>query len=266
LQNPRNGLCCSGIFFTMKILCFFFSLSLSFAGIAYGQSSFSANRPGQVNNPDILPGGNFMIETGFQYGKSLGSKNFLLPTTALRYGLNGNIEISLKADNIYQVDNSLFGLTSYSIGSKIAICDQNNLLPKITFVTGFILPFAGLESLRPENSGGLIQLAMSHTLGGKCTVYSNFGATWTGNDPFPVYNYVLSLYYSPFSRFWTFAELYGLVPEHGSTSMATDFGFSYLARDNFQIDLSLGTDLNDPKNNHFIQIGAAVQIVKMKKQ
>ena len=118
-----------------------------------GQSTFSANRPGQVNKPDIVPRGNFMIETGFQYGKNLGSKNYLLPTAYLRYGLNGNIEISLKADNIYQVDNSLFGLTSYSVGSKIAICEQNNLLPKMTFVTAFILPFIGLKSLLPENSG-----------------------------------------------------------------------------------------------------------------
>jgi hypothetical protein len=230
-----------------------------------GQSTFSANRPGQVNNPDIVPGGNFMIETGFQYGENLGSKNYLLPTTSLRYGLNGNVEISLKADNIYQVDNSLFGLTSYSIGSKIAICEQKDLLPKMTFVAAFILPFAGLESLRPENSGGLIQLALSHTLGEKCTVYGNLGATWNGNDPFPIYNYVLSVYYSPLKRFWTFAELYGLVPEKGKSNMASDCGFSFQAGENYQVDLALGADLNDLKNNHFIQIGAAFQIVKKKK-
>jgi hypothetical protein len=248
----------------MKRLILLFAL-IVIAVSAIGQSTFSANRPGQVDNPDIVPAGNFMIETGFQYGENMGSKCYLLPTTSLRLGLNGKIEISLNADNIYQVDNSLFGLTSYNIGSKIAICDQNNLLPKISFVTAFILPFAGLESLRPEHSGGLIQLAVSHTLGEKCTVYSNIGATWTGNDPFPVYNYVLSLYYSPCNKFWTFAELYGLIPEKGSGNMASDFGCSYQAGDNFQVDLTLGADLTDPKNDHFLQIGAAFQIVKKKK-
>jgi hypothetical protein len=249
----------------MNRLFLLFMLSVIAVTTAVGQSTFSANRPGQVNNPDIVPRGNFMIETGFQYGKNLGSKNYLLPAAFLRYGLNGNVEIGLKADHIYQVDNSLFGLTSYSVGSKIAICEQNNLLPKITFVTAFILPFAGLESLRPENSGGLIQLAMSHTLGEKCKVYSNMGATWTGNDPFPIYNFVLSLYFSPLSRFWAFVELYGLIPEKGTSSLASDFGFSYQVGDNFQVDLALGADLTDPGDNHFVQIGAAVQIVKKKK-
>ena len=249
----------------MKRLFFLFTLLVIAAVSAVGQSTFSANRPGQVDNPDIVPAGNLMIETGFQYGENMGSKSYLLPTTSLRFGLNGNIEISLNADNIYQVDNSLFGLTSYNIGSKIAICDQNNLLPKISFVTAFILPFAGLKDLRPEHSGGLIQLAISHTLGEKCTVYSNIGATWNGNDPFPVYNYVLSLYYSPVNKFWGFAELYGLIPENGSGNMASDFGCSYQAGDNFQVDFTLGADLSDPKNNHFCQIGAAFQIVKKKK-
>jgi hypothetical protein len=249
----------------MKRLLLLLALFVFITSTAIGQSTFSANRPGQVNNPDVVPRGNFMIETGFQYGKNSGSKNFLLPTTALRYGLNGNIEINLKADNIYQVENSLFGFTSYSIGSKIAICDQKDLLPKITFVTAFILPFAGIRDLRPENSGGLIQLALSHTIGGKCSVYSNLGATWNGNDPFPVYNYVLSVYISPFNKFWIFAELYGLIPEHGSRNMASDFGFSYQAGENIQIDLSFGGDLADPENNHFIQAGAAFQIVKRNK-
>ena len=249
----------------MKRLFFLFTLYIITLGTLVGQSTFSANRPGQVDNPDIVPRGNFMIETGFQYGENKGSKNYLLPTTLLRYGLNGRVEISLNADNIYQVDNSLFGLTSYNIGSKIAICEQDNLLPKISFVTAFILPFTGLKSLRPENSGGLLQLALSHTLGKNCTFYSNLGATWNGNDPFPVYNYVLSMYFSPLNKFWTFAELYGIIPEKGSGNLSSDFGLSYQAGDNFEIDLALGGDFSDPNNNHFIQIGAAFQIVKKKK-
>lgn len=246
----------------MKRLFLVFSLYIIIVAGAAGQSTFSANRPGQVDNPDITPQGNVMIETGFQYGKTLGATNYLLPTTAIRYGLNNNIEISLNADNIYQVESSLKGLTSYNIGSKIAICDQNRFLPRISFVTAFILPFAGVESLRPEHAGGVIQLATSHTIGGKCTFYSNIGAIWNGNDSFPTYNYVLSLYFSPFERFWTFAEFYGLIPEEGSCSEGTDLGFSYQAGDNFQIDFAVGGDPGDLKNNHYIQIGAAFQIVK----
>jgi len=229
-----------------------------------GQSTFSANRPGQVNNPDIVPGGNFMIETGFQYGKTLGTINYLLPATLLRYGLNRNIEINFKADNIWQEEKSLLGLTNFNIGSKIKICDQNNFLPKITFVTAYLMPFAGLDSLRPKYGGGLIQLAMSHSLGGKCSIYSNLGATWNGNDPFPIYNYVVSLYFSPLNRFWTFAELYGQIPESGTGSMGSDCGLSYQTGENFQLDLSFGADLSDPENNYYLQIGAALQIVKKK--
>jgi hypothetical protein len=246
----------------MKGVLLLFTLFFITAFNARSQSSFSANRPGQVINPDITPKGNFMLETGFQYGKSQGSKNFLLPAGSVRYGLNPNAEISFNASNIYQVDSSLFGLTSYYVGGKIAICDQDNLIPKISFITSFILPFAGVESLRPENSGGLIQLSLSHTIGSKCTVYGNLGATWTGNDPFPVYNYVLSVYYSPFNKFYAFAELYGLTPEHGENSMASDLGVSYMVADNIQIDLTIGADYRDPRDNHFVQIGAAFQIVK----
>jgi len=246
---------------TFLLFTLFFIAAVS----ARSQSSFSANRPGQVINPDITPKGSFMVETGFQYGKSLGSKNFLLPAGSIRYGLNGNIEIAINASNIYQTDKSLMGLTSYNIGTKIAVCDQNKLLPKITFVAAYIPPFIGIKSLRPENSGGMIELAVSHTLGSSCTAYANLGATWNGNDPFPVYNYVLSVYYSPFKKFCTFAELYGLTPEHGENSMASDFGVSYMVAANIQIDLTIGADYSDPSDNHFIQIGAAFQIVKRKK-
>lgn len=249
----------------MKRILIFLSIIIGVFSTGNAQTTFSANRPGQVDNPDITPQGNLMIETGFQYGKTAGSVSYLLPTTALRYGINRNIEISLNADNIYQVESSLLGLTSYNIGSKIAICDQRKLLPKISFVTAFILPFAGVESLRPEHSGGLLQLALSHTLGDKCIFYSNIGATWNGNDSFPTYNYVLSMYFSPFDRFWGFAEIYGLIPEDGSSSKASDFGFSYQAGDNFQIDFTLGADPADLKYNHYAQIGAAFQIVKKKK-
>jgi hypothetical protein len=230
--------------------------------ISYCQSSFSANRPGQVVNPDITPKGNFMIESGFQYGKSQGSRSFLLPAGSVRYGLNKNSEISLNASNIYQVDSSLFGLTSYYAGGKIAICEQQDLLPKISFITSFILPFAGIKSLRPENSGGMIELSLSHTLGSKCSLYGNLGATWTGNESYPVYNYVISIYYTPVRKLYLFGEFYGLTPEHGENSILYDFGLSYMVADNIQIDLTAGADFNDPANNHFIQIGAAFQIVK----
>jgi hypothetical protein len=235
------------VFATVQVIC---------------QSSFSANRPGQVVNPDITPKGNFMIESGFQYGKSQGSMSFLLPAGSVRYGLNKNSEISLNATNIYQVDSSLFGLTSYYASGKIAICEQQDLLPKISFITSFILPFAGIKSLRPENSGGMIGLSVSHTLGSKCSVYANLGATWTGNESYPVYNYVMSVYFTPVSKLYLFAEFYGLTPEHGENSVLSDCGISYMVADNIQIDLTAGADYNDPGNNHFIQLGAAFQIVK----
>jgi hypothetical protein len=247
-----------------KLLSFTFVFFIS-GTVIYGQSSFSANRPGQVVNPDITPKGNFMLETGFQYGKSQGSKNFLLPAGSVRYGLNSKAEISFNASNIYQVDSSLFGLTSYYVGGKIAICDQNDLLPKISFITSYILPYASTESLRPNNSGGMIELALSHTIGSKLTVYGNLGATWNGNDPYPIYNYVLSIYYTPFNKFYAFAEFYGLTPEHGQNSVLSDCGLSYMVADNIQIDLTAGADYKDPGNNHFVQVGVAFQIVKNKK-
>jgi hypothetical protein len=228
---------------------------------AAGQSTFSANRPGQVDNPDITPPGNFMIETGFQYGKISGVVSYLLPTASVRYGINRNIEISLNADNIYQEENSLFGLTSNNIGSKIAICDEKGALPKISFVTAFILPFAGFKSMRPEHAGAVIQLAASHSIGSRATVYANAGATWSGNTSYPVYNYVATVYFSPARRFWTFAELYGFIPGEGDSSIASDFGVTWQAGDNFQLDLTAGLDLQDPGNNHFIQLGTAFQIV-----
>jgi len=53
----------------MNRIIFLLSFALLFAKMS-GQTTFSANRPGQVDNPDIVPGGNFMIETGFQYGEN----------------------------------------------------------------------------------------------------------------------------------------------------------------------------------------------------
>lgn len=236
-------------------------VALFIASSVRGQSTFSANRPGQVDNPDITPPGNLMIETGFQYGKTSGVVNYLLPTASIRYGINSRIEISLNADNIYQEENSLLGLTSNNIGSKIGICDENGFIPKVSFVTAFIIPFAGLKSLRPDHAGGVIQLAASHSIGSKAIFYANMGATWTGNTSYPVYNYVASIYLSPLNRFWIFGEVYGSIPGEGSSTSGSDLGFSWQAGDNFQVDLTIGADHDDPLNNHFIQIGTAVQIV-----
>lgn len=245
----------------MRKILLLFIILVSGGNFAAGQSTFSANRPGQIDNPDITPKGNIMVETGFQYGKSGGVVCYLLPTASVRFGISSRIEISLNADNIYQEQNSLFGLTSNNIGSKISICDEKGALPKISFITAYILPFAGLRSMRPEHAGGVIQLAASHSIGSKATFYANAGATWSGNSNYPVYNYVATIYISPTYRFWTFAELYGFIPGEGDSSIASDIGVTWQAGDNFQVDLTAGIDLHDPGNNHFIQVGSAFQIV-----
>lgn len=234
----------------------FFSLS--------GQSTFSANRPGQINNPDITPAGNLMIETGFQYGKNNGEINYLIPSMYFRYGLNESIEIGLKSDNIYQTETSLFGLTSFSLAAKIRICDQKNILPKISLLAAYYPSFIGIESLRPQYAGGQIQIALSHSLGEHGILYGNLGAAWSGNDQFPVYNYVISSYFSPLNRFWTFAEVYGNIPGTGSPTFGSDFGVSYQALENLQIDLSFGGNPSALRANHFLQAGAAYQFVKRK--
>jgi len=225
-----------------------------------GQTSFSANRPGQIDNPDITPPGNIMIETGFQYGKTNDIINYLLPAASVRFGISNRLELSLNAENIYQKVNSLFGLISDNIGSKFLICDERGALPKISFVNAFILPFGELKSFRPEHAGGVIELAASHSIGSRAVVYANTGATWSGNASYPVYNWVATIYFSPGNKLWIFGELYGLIPGKGSSSNSTDFGITWQAGRNLQLDLTCGFDLKYPSDNHFIQLGTAIQI------
>jgi hypothetical protein len=248
-----------------KIFLVLAIVTISYETVISQSSGFSANRPGIADNPDITPAGNLMIEGGLQYSKYQGENIHLLPTTLFRYGMLGNLEIDLHIDNIYQTLHSLVGLAPISLGTKISICEQERLLPKMTFVTAVILPWFGEKSLRPAYLGGLIELVFRYSIKEKSSLIGNLSSVWDGTNAVPVFNYAVYYSYAPVNRLATFVELYGLIPEVGEATFAADGGISYRAAENLQLDFSLGADLINPGSNYFFQIGAAVQIVKRNK-
>jgi hypothetical protein len=214
-----------------------------------------------------VPVKTLQIETGFLYEHDLSglveSEFISYNSTLLRVGLLKNFELRLVMEyNSFSVRSAIkpvdvAGWSPLVIGTKIYIVEEKGWRPEIAFLGHLTLPFLGNESLRPDYVVPDFRFSFSHTLGERFSLGYNLGLDWPAIIKEDVLGiYTISLGYSITDRLSCYLENYGYI----DLLYAVDGGFTFLLKNNFQLDLYGGFGLSPDSPDYFVGAGFSWRI------
>ena len=241
---------------TTTVLLFIASLS-SFAQEDTELGAIVTDRPDATEASSTVGKGNLQFETGGLYESfeesSIKSENYVYNTMLIRYGILDNVELRLGWNfiegvtkvNGNKLDNVASGLTPLLLGLKIDIAEENGAMPEIAII-GHVFPVFGASTdYKPEYTGIDFRLSLSHTLSKKSSLGYNIGAQWGDDSLEAAAIYTVAYGYSLTDKFGAYAELYGDLPEDSSANHYWDAGLTYLASNDLQFDVYVGTSITE---------------------
>lgn len=204
------------------------------------------DRPDQTEASSTVPKGSFQLESGLLLTTyDDGASSFAAPSNLIRYGLTSSIELRL----FHQVEKLTGGdiiidrgMNDIEVGTKVQILKKEDVNTEIAFLSHLILP-TGAPFISNDKFGTINKLSIAHELNEKAGIgynigYNNFGY---GIGDF---TYSVALGYSLSDKFGLYVEPFGELLEFKSHYACFDAGFTYLAKDNLQLDISYGLGLN----------------------
>ena len=222
------------------------------------------DRPDQTESSVTVPIKSFQIETGlltdFNTHFGISERQYLIPTTLLRYGLTKNVELRFAEEIAYRKSSldsdGNFGVNDLELGVKIQILKKENINSEIAFLTHLVIP-SGSDNFTNGNVGTINKIAVSHSINDFLDFGYNVGYNYFGIGRGDlIYSMALGVGITDFIG--AYAETYGEVVEFNNPFSNFDYGFTYLIRENLQIDLSFGIGLN--YNMNYFSLGCSWNI------
>lgn len=259
------------------------------ASHAWGQQQAEPNgaiplvtdRPGYSDGVNIVPRGLFHWESGFSLNLAAhgagrpanpleleAERNMLAGAPVLRVGVSRRFELRFGGDGVLYHSHRLSGnshfqtgLSDLAAGFKVALIEEQRMLPAISLVSMFSLPVGA-----PAFSSGAVdptfKLAWSKELWKEWTVSGNLNASSlstgeTGRFLQKAASFQVSR--PVWADLGAFAELYTITPPFpGEQSLWTfDGGFTHPLGDYMQIDLSCGQQVVPRERTWFLAVGFA---------
>ncbi|MGB3592009.1 MAG: transporter [Nonlabens sp.] len=234
-------------------------LLLTAAQIIYAQQDavepLVTDRPDATESPSLVRKNFLQIETGgfftsFDDGSTTVDET-TFNTTLLRYGLLDNFELRIGLDyrqttindNLTNQEIDLNGTSPLLIGAKIGIAKGLGWKPKIALLGHLTMPFSAGGDYKPEHTGMDFRLAFDHTINDRSGLAYNIGARIGDDSSELAYIYTIAYGFDLTSTIGMYVELYGDFPEDSSSNHLWDAGFTYLANDDLQFDLTVGSSL-----------------------
>lgn len=244
-------------------------LLLSLLGIfpneLFGQDlpEIQTDRPDQTESPFIVPKRHFQIENGFNFEK-IGSCEtiYLYPSILWKYGVSDHFELRLITElTTYEVNElTTTGINPIEIGFKTSICQENGLLPTISFIGHLAIPFLASKDFQPTYFAPSFRFAMQHTLSERVSLGYNLGAEWDGETGNPAFIYSLATGFSLVGNIGMYIEVYGFAPQEGRADHRADGGFTFLVKPNLLLDVSGGIGLTDNAPDYYGSLGVSVRL------
>lgn len=231
------------------------------------------DRPDQTEAPTLTPVGFIQIEIGAQteFDKNKEnreeSQNTLFNTTLWKYGVSKNIELRLITeyagekikynafDNSTKTTSLYSGFNPISVGTKIAIQKEHGIIPDISLISHLELPYFGAERYKPKNIIPRFRFLFAHTLNDRFTFSYNLGAEWESESTATTGIYTASLGISLIKNLSMFVEGYGFLRENTAPDHRLDGGFTYVIKNNVQLDCSGGIGLTENAPDYFVSAG-----------
>lgn len=225
------------------------------------QPVINTDSPDQSDGSHIVERKHLQIETGLQFSKLDEFTKETDNVTLIRYGVTKRFEIRLiNQYSSVRDSGNVSGLQPPTISFKNLLWWQHGVLPKVTLVSYFRLPVSLDKNFKPEHFGYTITLAMRHQLNSKLKLYSNFGVTQDQETTDISYLGTLELNYNITERFSIYSEYFGNYAAHVNASNGLDVGLIYALKNDFAVDLALGSPTLHMALNKFISFGVAIRV------
>ncbi len=238
------------------------------------------DRPDQTESSVCVPEGSVQVELGWTFTRDdeggVRSESQEAPGTLVRIGLAERFELRLGwtgyvsqelefRDAGFRVDAD--GAGDAEVGAKIYLKPERGNSPEVAFLISSSVP-VGDDELTSDHYEPSFRLLLAHTLSDRLSLGYNVGMAWGteidddgDSDTLSSYEYTVALGIGVNDRLGAFVELYGEVPASASGSSAHSFdgGFTYLLRDNLQLDFAGGIGLSDAAPDWFVGVGLSVR-------
>jgi hypothetical protein len=233
-------------------------LFISAAIYAQEIEPIQADRPDQTETPAIVPVGMFQVEMGFTFQKNdaLYKKNSL-PTALWKYGVTKNFELRLITEFLSEeiINEKVNGFSPIYIGFKVALTEEDGIVPKTSFIGHIGLPKAASNEYKTDFVFPKFRFVMQHSLSQKMSFSYNLGAEWDGFSPEPTFIYTVTTGYSITEKLGSYIELFGFIPQIQQSNHSFDGGITYLINNNFMLDLSSGIGISENAPKNYIAFG-----------
>ena len=256
--------------------CFAVLLGMVCATVASAQE-IDTDRPDQTESSAVLPVDHVQIETGVTYEERdvADVRALSIGSTLVRVGLLDGFELRFTGEYLREeselpggvVDpnpnggetgsvNS--GMAGISAGVKIAISEDEGLLPEIAFIAHLVLPVGG-DLFAPDRVVPEMRLSVGHTLAEGVSFGYNLGGEWDeAGGAAGIYTAALGLDIAP--GFGGYVELFGVLPAGEPAEHLFDCGVTFLPMENLQFDLSGGLGLTEHSPDFYIGAGASLRV------
>lgn len=222
------------------------------------------DRPNQTEASSIVPFQSFQLEAGVLFQNTSDFNQNLFPTVLWKYGISRFFELRLITQlESNRMNNSkrVNGFSDLQIGAKIQIYKREDTNTEVAFISHLVIPSAK-NNISNGESGTINKVSISHSLSDKSSVGYNLGYSYfgTGNGNF---TYSLSYGYSVTEKLGFFIEPFGEFVNFESHLSSFDLGFTYLLKNNMQLDIAYGKGLNHDMN--YVTTGFSWNIPNKKK-
>ncbi len=237
------------------------------------------DRPDQTESSVVVPPGYVQVETGWSLSRNqkggIRTNTHTFPGTLFRIGALDRMELRLGYGGVLWEQTQAAGQSTdtsgsgdMGIGAKIYFWEEQGWIPETALLAGVSLP-VGKEQFSSGRADPTFRFSLSHTLSDRLSFGYNLGATWESTldesndrDTLSLFNYTAVLGIGLTERAGLFVEAFGDIPfnAQGGPRNSLDGGFTYLIRDNLQIDGFAGVGLSDSADDWFVGLGFTARL------
>ncbi len=222
------------------------------------------DRPDQTESSSTIRKGKLQIESGILYGSAkddfFSEELLLTPTVLWRYGVSNGIELRLLTEFVSVKDKltneKSSGIADLQLGTKIQILKKEDAKTEIAFISHVFIPTAK-DELTLDEIGIINKISIAHDIGKNFSFGYNAGYDYYGFGSGNL-TYSLALGLGISDKVGMYIEPFGALVEMEIHEANFDAGFTYLVKDNLQLDVSAGAGLNHKM--FYVSIGCSINI------
>jgi hypothetical protein len=239
------------------------------------QESIETDRPDQTECASVVEPGKVQLETGFLYIKDEmkhpAGKNrmqaYNYGTSLWRIGVFPRAELRLEVGQYEKThyktlagEHSIEGFSPFVIGTKIAVCEENGIIPQTAFIGHLQLPFGDKKLIIKNEVLPSFCFSMAHTLNKTFSLGYNLGMEWESGSSLPLYFYTGTIGAGIGEQWEVFIESFGNFSAGNFPESYFDLGAGFLPRNNIKLDISGGIAMNENAADLFLSAGISVRL------